>query len=215
MVSLSAWHYRVCHDSLSTPPSSPSLPLPRYLPFSGQYGSQMSHSSIDAMASPSAEIRGPNAPSRSSRLLLQNHASQENRYPEHDELHDSANTSGRGTPTRGGLELPRMVEKASLVGSSARMGFSEGSEAAARIGGDAVAATSAAGISGRKATQQGGSSFPPEGSPLVRPTARSRPLASTPMPSINPTPSSNRRSQRAVAQPVTYEEPSLKFKMRK
>lgn len=182
--------------------------------FPGNMHSQLSRSSIDAMSSSGTEIL-PNAPLRSSRLQLQNPSSQEARYPEDDELDGSANTSRRRCPTGGGLDLPGTVGKASLVGSAARMGLSEGTEAAARTAGDAIAATRAAGTCKRNTTQQGGSFLPLEGSPLVRPTARPRPLAATPMPSINPTPSSSRRSQRAVAQPLTYEEPSLKFKMRK
>lgn len=166
------------------------------------------------MVASSAAIQGPNSPSHSSRLLVQNRSSQEFRHREDDELDISVNTNRRQLPARG-LDLPGMARKASTGGSAARMGLLEAPEAAARIGGDAVAATRATGAAGRRTTRPGGSSFPPEGSPLVRQHTRSRPLASTPMPSMNPTPSSNRRSQRVVAQPVTYEEPSLKFKMRK
>ncbi|CAM9948032.1 unnamed protein product [Pylaiella littoralis] len=172
-------------------------------------GDELSRSSIDAIEVSSAETRSPTIPSRSSRLLLQPPSSEEFRYPDGDELEGSVNTSRR-RPSSRGLDLPGTARRASLGGSAARMGLSEGTEAA-----DTVAATRATGAAGQRTAQRGASSFPPEGSPLLRPTARPRPLASTPLPSMNLTPSSNPRPRRAVAKPVTYEEPSLKFKMRK
>lgn len=82
---------------------------------------------------------------------------------------------------------------------------------------DATGRDAAAAVAARRAPRREEFSppSPGRGASPTRPTARSRPLVSTPMPEMGQVLLHNRRPRRDVARPVSYEEPSLGVKMRK
>lgn len=212
------------------PPPSHARPrtsalCPPYPPLcfvAGNTCMQLSRSSSCAMAASPAENHRWSASSYPPPgLLVLNHPSQEFRSPDdgndndgdEDGAADGPVDATRRRSSARGLERRDAAWTAGAAGSSAGHSSLSGEAAAvpvARTGRDAAA------VASRRAPQQGFSPPSPRGgSPPARPNARSRPLASTPMPAMGQAPLSSRRPRRDVARPVSYEEPSLSVKMRK
>lgn len=185
---------------------------------SGNTFVQLVCSSGGAMAASSARDRHWSAPSYPPELMGLTHPSRGLRSPDHTEDDAMDATGRRSSPAVGRPERQGMARPAGAAdGSAGRSGLAgEAAEAApvAQTGRDAAA------VAPRGARQRRLSPPPPRGSassPRAQawPGARSRPLASTPMPAMGAAPLSSRRPRRDVARPVSYEEPSLSIKMRK
>lgn len=189
---------------------------------SAKYCKKLSQRSTGVMAASSPENCHRIASSYPPGLLVLNHPSEEFRSPDNDgnddsdddAADDSADAARRRSPPTGWLERRDTGWTAgaadSSEGQSSRSGEAE-AEPVTRAERDAAAVAAA-----RRAPRRGSS--PPasaRGASPARPSARSRPLASTPMPAMGQAPLSSRRPRRDVARPISYEEPSLSVKMRK
>eukprot|EP00903_Cladosiphon_okamuranus_P017290 g15932.t1 len=188
----------------------PENAVVRMEPLPGTRDDEWSRSSTGAMAASSAPSHPWSSSSYTPGLLVLNHPA-DNDNDNEDDLGDVAH---RRPSRRRWLEQGDMAWTASeQAGLSGQVRLSGAAEA---VSVERTGRESAAGVAAAR-WAPGREFFPPSGAreaSSARPSARSRPLVSTPMPAMGQAPPSSRRPRRDVARPVSYEEPSLNMKMR-